>query len=125
MIITIFHLPSTNSTADLIYPLCRQNFGQSMAGQDQHILPTTTVSNLSSNIWAYISGNGTFIDYFIDIREILTFSKKKVFLIFRKTETPKKFLIFQETELSYISGNRNFKKLLKFQEATFWTRKVK
>ena len=31
----------------------------------------------------------------------------------------KKFLIFQETKLSYISGNGNPKKLLLFQEVTF------
>ena len=38
-------------------------------------------------------------------------------LVFQETETPKKFFIFiQETELSYISGNRNFKKLLIFRK---------
>ena len=39
-------------------------------------------------------------------------------------ETLKKFL-FQETELSYISGNGNPKKLLIFQEVTFQDRKIK
>ena len=45
------------------------------------------------------------------IKKSLTFSKKKAFLMFRETETPKKFLIFQETELfifqetSHISEN--------------------
>ena len=38
----------------------------------------------------------------------LSNSNIKKFLIFRKTETPKKILIFQETELSYISGNKTF-----------------
>ena len=32
------------------------------------------------------------------------FSQKKAILIFRKTETLKKLFIFQEAELSYISG---------------------
>ena len=41
---------------------------------------------------SYISANGTFQ------------STPRKFLIFQETETPKKFLIFQETELSYISG---------------------
>ena len=40
-------------------------------------------------------------------------------------ETPEKFLMFQEIELSYILGNRNFEKLLIFQEVTFRTRKSK
>ena len=39
----------------------------------------------SKESYSYISGNGTF-------------------LIIQETETPKKFFIFQETELSYISG---------------------
>ena len=34
----------------------------------------------------------------------LSCSNIKKFLIFQKTETPKKFFILQETELSYISG---------------------
>ena len=42
--------------------------------------------------------------------------KKKGFLIFRKIETSKTLLIFQETELYYISGNGNPKKLFIFQE---------
>ena len=36
--------------------------------------------------------------------------------MFQETETWKKFFIFQETELSYISGNANPKKFLIFQE---------
>ena len=36
---------------------------------------------------------------------IIMFFQKKTFLIFWQTKTPKKFLIFQETELSYVSGN--------------------
>ena len=47
-----------------------------------------------------------------NIKKFLIFSEKKAFLIFRHTETPKKFIIFQETELSYISGNGNSKKIL-------------
>ena len=35
------------------------------------------------------------------------FSQKKTFLIFPEMETPKKSFIFQETDISYISGNRN------------------
>ena len=37
----------------------------------------------------------------------------------------KKFLIFQETEISYILGDGNPKKLLIFQEVTFQARKNK
>ena len=79
------------------------------------------------------------------LRNFLYFLKKKIFLyfgkwnflIFQKRETPKKFLIFQETELfhksengnpgkiSYISGNGNPEKLLIFQEVTFRARKIK
>ena len=40
-----------------------------------------------------------------NIKKFLIFSQKKAFLIFRITETRKKFLMFQETELSYISEN--------------------
>ena len=39
------------------------------------------------------------------------FSQKKAVLIFQETETPKRFLVFQEMELSYISGSP--KKLFK------------
>ena len=59
------------------------------------------------------------------INKFLIFSQKKAFLIFRETETPKKFFIFQETELAYISGNGNPKKLLIFQKVTFRARKIK
>ena len=51
-----------------------------------------------------------------NIKKFLIFSQKKAFLIFRETETPKKFLIFQEMELSYISRSGNPKKFLIFQE---------
>ena len=40
-----------------------------------------------------------------NIKKFLIFSQKKTFLIFPETETPKKFLIFQETEFIYISGH--------------------
>ena len=59
------------------------------------------------------------------IKKFLIFSQKKAFLTFRETKTPKKFLIFQETKLSYTSGKRNPKKLLIFQEGTFRARKIK
>ena len=49
------------------------------------------------------------------------FSQKKLSLYFRK----RNYLIFQEMELSYISGNGNPKKLLIFQEVTFRARKNK
>ena len=47
------------------------------------------------------------------IKEFLTFSQKKAFLLIREmeTKTPKKFLMFQETE--------TLRKLLIFQEVTF------
>ena len=38
-----------------------------------------------------------------NIKKFLIFSQKKAILIFQETETPKKFLKFQEMELSYIS----------------------
>ena len=38
------------------------------------------------------------------IKNFLIFLQKKVIFIFWETETPKKFLVFQETELFYISG---------------------
>ena len=53
------------------------------------------------------------------LKGFLIFSQKKPVLVFPETETLIKFLIFRETELSYISGNRDFKKLLIFQEVTF------
>ena len=58
-----------------------------------------------------------------NIKKFLIVSQKKAFFIFRETEIPKKILIFQETELSYISGNRNPKRLLIFQEVSFRARK--
>ena len=51
-----------------------------------------------------------------NVRRFLIFSQKKAFLIFRKTETPKKLFIFQKTKFSYISGNKDPKKLTTFQE---------
>ena len=45
-----------------------------------------------------------------NIKKIIIFSQNKAFLIFQKIETSKKLFIFQETELSYIPGNRNPKK---------------
>ena len=42
-----------------------------------------------------------------NIKRFLIFSQKKSFHIFRETETLKKFLLFQEMKLSYISGKGN------------------
>ena len=39
-----------------------------------------------------------------NIKKYLTFSQKNAFPIFQGTETPKKFFIFQEMKVSYISG---------------------
>ena len=60
-----------------------------------------------------------------NIRKFLIFFQKKAFLIFRETETLKKFFIFWEEKLSYISGNGNPKKFLIFQEKIFRARKMK
>ena len=60
-----------------------------------------------------------------NIKKSIVISQKKTFLIFRETEIPKKFLIFQEIKVSYISGNGNPRKLLIFQEVTFRPRKIK
>ena len=49
-----------------------------------------------------------------NIKIFLILSQKNAVLIFQETESPQKFLIFQETELSYISGNENHKRLLIF-----------
>ena len=54
-----------------------------------------------------------------NIKKFLIFSQNKTFLKFEETETTKKFLIFQKTELFYISGNGNSKKLRIIQEGTF------
>ena len=51
----------------------------------------------------YISGKKL---SYSDIKKFLIFSQKNAFLIFREMETLKKFFIFEETELSYISGNK-------------------
>ena len=47
---------------------------------------------------------------------IKKFLQKKAFLIFLETETPTKFFIFQEIELSYILRNGNPQKPFLFQE---------
>ena len=60
-----------------------------------------------------------------NIKKFLIFSQKKAFLIFRETKPPKKLLIFQETEICYISENRNPKRLLIFQEVNFRAQKIK
>ena len=52
-----------------------------------------------------------------NIKKLLIFS-----YISRNRNHDKKFFIFQETELSHISGKRNPKKLLILQEVTFRAR---
>ena len=47
-----------------------------------------------------------------NIKKRLKFYQKKTVLVFQETETPKKFLVFHGTDLSYFSGNKNPKKLL-------------
>ena len=59
-----------------------------------------------------------------NIKIFLIFSQKKTFRTFREMENPKKFILFQETEHSYISRNETLKKLLIFQEVTFRARKM-
>ena len=62
-------------------------------------------------------------------KKFLIFFQKKAFLIYLETETPpppppkKKILIFQETELSYISGNRNPKKISYISQSNFQSSK--
>ena len=58
-------------------------------------------------IFSCILGNGISSS---NIKKFLIFSQKKAFLVFWEMETPKKFVMFQEMELSYISGNGNPKK---------------
>ena len=60
-----------------------------------------------------------------NIKNVLYFLKRKLFLYFRKRKPPKKLFIFQEVELSYISGNRNPKKLFIFQKITLQAQKIK
>ena len=45
-----------------------------------------------------------------NIKNVFIFSQKKAFLVFWETKIPKKFLIFQEAELFYISGSLYFRK---------------
>ena len=64
-----------------------------------------------------------------NIKKFLIFSRNKAFLIFREQKSRKNSLYFKrkykETELSYISGIRNPKKLLTLQKVTFRARKIK
>ena len=46
------------------------------------------------------------------VKKFLIFSQKKAVLIFQETETPKKFILFQKTEISNILGNGKPKKLI-------------
>ena len=58
-----------------------------------------------------------------DIKFLFSFLKRKLLVIF--WETLKKILMFLETELSYTLGKGNPKKLLIFQEVTFWAQSIK
>ena len=60
-----------------------------------------------------------------NINKFLYFLNRKILLHFGKPTSRKNVLIFQETETSYISGNRHPKKLLMFQEVTFRAQKNK
>ena len=60
-----------------------------------------------------------------NIKKFFIFPQKKAFLIFRAMETRKKFLIFQETGLSYILGKGNPNKFLIFQEIELSNFKLK
>ena len=51
--------------------------------------------------------------YSSGLKKFLIFSQKKAV---PKKETPKKFHVFKETELSYISGNGKPKKFLIFRK---------
>ena len=53
----------------------------------------------------------------------IVFSQKKASLIFRETEIPEKFLIYQEMELSYISRNKNPKNFHIFEDVAFQAQK--
>ena len=59
--------------------------------------------------------------YSSGLKKFLIFSQKKAV---PKKETPKKFHVFKETELSYISGNGKPKKFLIFQKGTCKTPKT-
>ena len=60
-----------------------------------------------------------------NIKKFLYLLNRKILLYFGKPKSRKKFLIFQEKETSYISGNRHPKKLLIFQEVIFRAQKNK
>ena len=59
---------------------------------------------LSEESFSYISGNGTFLYFrkWKPRKKSFIFYQKKAFLIFQEMETPQKFFILQEIELSYI-----------------------
>ena len=65
--------------------------------------PSSKNNKIHSQKIPNIFGEWNFLD--------LIFSQKEAFLKFPKTENKKKFIIFQDTERSYISGHRNPKKL--------------
>ena len=62
------------------------------------------LGNFSEESFSYISGNGTFLYFrkWKPRKKSFIFYQKKAFLIFQEMETPQKFFIFQEIELSYI-----------------------
>ena len=51
-----------------------------------------------------------------NIGKFLTFSQKKAFVVFRETETPKKFFMFQETEVLIFKETQTLKIFLHFRK---------
>ena len=80
----------------------------------------------SKENFSYVSGNGTLL-FSAQARKNKKSPPRENFLYFRKWKLRKKFFIFQETELSHISGNEAFLTNISliFQEVTFRARKVK
>ena len=51
-----------------------------------------------------------------NIGKFLIFSQKKAFVVFRETETPKKFFMFQETEVLIFKETQTLKIFLHFRK---------
>ena len=51
-----------------------------------------------------------------NIEKFLIFSQKKAFVVFRETETPKKFFIFRETEVLIFNETQTLKIFLHFRK---------
>ena len=56
------------------------------------------------------------ISYIFSKESFSYIPRNKTFLYFRKQKPRKKFLMFQERELFYISGDKNSQKIFIFQE---------